>query len=214
MTFTRSCTLLLSLALFVAERGSGQDGGPTRFRLGVNTASTKRNTTLADDITRRPSAAVRGFEAAVSTSKEEVGISTRLLSGSYDDDDFTLREARIFVGGPWFQIEGGYGQRSVSGTDSLALFARAGLRSMVQVGGSGVSLGAAASKYFDGDFTNEEPSNKVEGWEGETNIFYTFARVPVYLQLGYRHEYFLSGVRAENMSGLILGTGLWFGGRP
>ena len=215
MTSIKGASVYLLLTVLVTERATGQEGGPARFRFGVNTASTKRNTTLSGAITRRPTTAVQGLEAVVSTSKEEGGISARLLSGSYDDADFTLREARAFIGGPWFQIEGGYGQRSLAGTDSLSAFARAGLRSGVQVGGSGISLGVAASKYFDGDFSNDKHSSaKVQGWEGETNIFYTFSRVPLYMQLGYRHEYFSSGDRAENMSGLVLGTGLWFGGRP
>lgn len=215
MTITKGVILLSTLVTLVAERGNGQAGGPARFRLGVNTASTKRNTSLADVITGQSSAAVQGFEAIISTSREEGGLSARLLSGSYDDSDFSLREARVFVGGTWLQAEGAYGQRSLSGTDSLVLFARGGLRSLVQIGGSGVSLSVAGSKYFDGNFSSEKPTgNEVEGWEGETNIFYTFARVPVYVQLGYRNEYFSRGNRAESMSGLILGTGLWFGGRP
>lgn len=201
------------LALLVPGIARGQ--APVEFRIGVHSDNTKRNTSLGDAVTGRGSASVQTFEALLFSGDGGAGIGGRVMRGTFVDD-FTLKEGIVVLGAAVFQVEGAYGQRSLSGTDSLVTFGRAGARSVIQIGGSGVSLGFAGSKYFPRtfDFANSKDSTgKPDGWEGETDIYYTAPKVPFYLQLGYRTEYFQYGKREENMHGVMLGAGIWFGGR-
>ena len=190
-----------------------QDPYPVDLRIGVQTASTKRNTSLSDAVTARMSATVTGFEATLSGDDGAVGIGGRLLRGSYENGDYSLKEVRGFIGGSWFQIQGAYGQRSLFGTDSMFTFAKPGARLVIPIGGSGVSLTMSGAKYFPADFGGKKTElTKTDGWEGETGLFYLFPVVPLYAQFGYRNEYFRQGTREENLSGLVLGIGLWVGG--
>lgn len=198
----------------------GQATFPVDFRIGAHTASTKRNISLSDAVTGHATATVRGFDAILASPDGGAGIGARLLQGTYEDGDFSLQEGMLLAGQRSFHVEAGYGRRSLFGTDSTVTFARAGARSTVQIGGSGVSLDVQGSAYFPGDFTKQKsptPGSKdlstLLGWEGETNIFYTVPRVPVYLQLGYKAQYFTFGQRAEYMNGVVIGTGIWLGGR-
>lgn len=206
--------MLWALLMLVPSGLRSQDSFPIDVRIGVHTASTKRNTSLANEITARSSGTVTGLEATVEAAGGGVGIAGRLLSGSYENGDLSSKEVRGFIGGEWFRIEGAYGQRSAFGTDSMFNVVKAGARLMIPVGGSGVLLALGGSKYFPGDFSEKRSDlTETDGWEGETALFYTLPMVPVYLQFGYRNEYFKQGTRAENLSGLIFGGGLWVGGR-
>jgi hypothetical protein len=187
---------------------------PVNFQVGVSTASAKRNVSLNDAVSDRIDASIKGIEGFISPRQGGVGIGGRILSGSYQGEDFTLREGRLFVGQNWFRVELGYGERSLHGTDSTALFTRAGARSIVVIGGTGASISFSGSKYLQGDFSHSKnATEKPDGWEGETGIYYTAPRIPVFAQIGYRTEYFKLGDRAEHVSGIVFGAGLWLGGR-
>lgn len=221
MTIRRQVVLFLFGAASSVSVLKGQTNYPVDFQIGAQSIDTKLNTSLSDAITGRASASIRGFDAILATPGHEAGIGARSLQGTFENEDFSLQEAMIFVGQRSFNVEGGYGRRSLFDTDSTVTFARAGVRSVVQIGGSGVSLGFRGSAYFPGDFKQQESTpgsgGKVSlyllGWEGDTNIFYTLPRIPIYFQLGYRTQYFTFGQRAETMNGFVLGTGLWMGGR-
>jgi hypothetical protein len=68
------------------------------------------------------------------------------------------------------------------------------------------------SAYFPGNLASDQP-DKLKGWEGETDILYVVPKVPIFVQLGYRTEYFSLDKRAEHLSGVLFGTGLWLGRR-
>lgn len=220
---TRTSQLILCACMVIVDASTlrGQTNYPVDFRVGVHTASTKRNASLADTIVGRSSASLIGFDVMISPPGGEVGIGARMMSGSYPQGNLSFKEALLFVGGNVFHVEAGYGQRSLFGTDSLITFARGGFRWLVQIGGSGVSLSVNGSGYSPGDFhpvetsgsSGSHTSSAFLGWEGETNIFYTLTKVPIFAQLGYRTEYFKYGKREESLNGLVLGTGLWLGGR-
>lgn len=201
--------------VLIAPQLQGQITYPVNFRAGVFAGGTKRNVSLDNSVTGRLDASLKGFEAMISPAREAVGIGGRVMDGSFGGQKFSLKEGRIFVGESWFHVEAAYGERSVYGTDSTAVFSKAGLRSIVQIGGSGFSLSASGSKYFQGDFSkkNAGSDDKPAGWEGETSLFYTAPKFPVFVQLGYRTEYFSFGKREEHQSGIIFGAGLWLGGR-
>ena len=194
---------------------AGQISYPVDFRAGVFTGGTKRNVAVDNSVTERLDASVKGFEVMLSGAQGTAGLGGRYMDGTFGTEKLTIREGRVFVGESWFRVEGAYGDRSIFGIDSTVTFIRAGARSIVRIGGSGISLSASGSKYFAGDFWKKKPveSSKTDGWEAETAIFYTTPRIPAFLQLGYRTEYFSFGNREEHVSGVLLGMGVWLGGR-
>ena len=203
-----------SLLTVFAANANAQIEYPVNFRIGVQTAGTKRDVSVDSVVGQRSSASVRGVEMFLAPAVGGVGIGGRLLDGNYAGEKYSLKEGRLFLGESWFRIEVAYGERSLQGSDSTYLFTKAGAGSVVQIGGVGVTLSIRGSKYLKGNFTkNNSVTPDPDGWEGETDIFYTAPRLPIFVQLGYRSEYFKVGVKAEHMSGVIFGTGLWLGGR-
>ncbi len=224
MTF-RYCVLFGTVAAsLISESAISQVPTSVEFRVGVHTASTKRNVSVSDGVVDRTSSSLKGIEADITALGGGPGIGGRILDGTFGGAKMSLKEGRVFVGADYFRIEGAFGQRSLYGTDSLFLFTRGGARSTIRIGGSGVAVMLSGSKYFKGDFQNKKSattttagstsiSTDPDGWEGETGLSYSTPKVPVFVQIGYRSEYFKLGTRAEHSSGLVLQTGLWLGGR-
>jgi hypothetical protein len=209
---------LVAACVFSGSIGStmrAQITYPVDFRVTATTASTKRNVSLDNAVTDRLNATVKGFEVFLGPRAGGGGIGGRILSGSFADKDFTLKEGQLFIGESWFRVEGAYGQRSMFGTDSTVLFSRVGARSIIQIGGTGVSISLAGSKYLVGDFSHSRTGTtpKPDGWEGETGLFYTAPTIPLFAQLGYRADYFKFHGRAEHMTGVVIGAGIWLSGR-
>jgi hypothetical protein len=203
-------------SLSAAPTARSQNTYPLDFHVGLFTAATKRNSSIDDIVTDRSSTSVKGIEAFLAPPNGAGGFAMRILDGTYGNGKLKLREGRIFLGENGLRVEGAYGQRSILGSvDTLVRFARAGLRSVTRIGGSGFSLNVSGSKYFSGDLSNKksDATDKLNGWEGETAIAYTAPRIPVFVQIGYRAEYFTFGNRAEYLNGVVLGTGVWLGGR-
>src|SRR5262249_28117941 len=109
-------------------------------------------------------------------------------------------------------------------------FVRAGFRSIVNVGASGVAIMLSPSYIIPVNIGSKDNSSSggsssatsdkptPYGWEGETAIYYTLPKIPIYVHAGYRLEYFAmkqgsTYPHQEEMSGLNLGVGLWLGGR-
>jgi hypothetical protein len=212
-----ACTLATAI---ISNWVAAQVPTSVEFKVGVETASTKRNVSLSDAIVDRASSSIRGLEAELTPLSGGPGIGGRILDGTFGDATMSFKEGKFFLGEDVFRVEGGYGQRSMFGTDSLILFSRVGARSTIRIGGSGVAVTMSGSKYFKGDFTSKKNETSTtttptdaDGWEGETGVSYSTMKVPVFVQVGYRSEYFKYGARAEHLSGLILQTGLWLGGR-
>ncbi|HEX6575950.1 MAG TPA: hypothetical protein VF042_13360, partial [Gemmatimonadaceae bacterium] len=205
----------LALAGISAAKANAQVEYPVDLRIGGITGSTRRDVSINDEVTDRLDASVKGIEAYIGAKGGGMGIGGRIMNGTYGTVDFTQREARLFVGENWFRLEGAYGERSLSGTDSTVLFIRAGARSIVQIGGTGVSISISGAKTFQGDFSHSrsETTRKPDGWEGESSVMYTAPKIPVYVQLGYRADYFKYRGRAEHMNGVVFGMGIWLGGR-
>jgi hypothetical protein len=122
----------------------------------------------------------------------------------------------LYLGAREFEIEGAYVQRRQVDRDSTDVFARAGIRSVNRIGGTGISVMLSGSGYIPipkSDTGSSKPGRALRGWEGETAIYYTWDRLPIYLHLGYRFEYFAVRNTSEDLSGLNLGIGAWLGGR-
>lgn len=203
------------LLLSTASALRSQTTYPLDFHIGIQTATTKRAGSVDDIVSARTSASVKGIEAFLAPPNGGGGFAGRVLEGSFPDGKLKLKEGMIFLGEDGIRVEAAYGQRSIFGKDSLASFTRVGLRSIIRIGGSGFSLNFSGSKYFTGDFTKNktDAAARAGGWEGETGLFFTAPKYPVFAQLGYRAQYFSFGTQAEHNGGFILGTGLWLGGR-
>lgn len=214
----RFIALSIVTAAITSVPASAQGGSALGLRIGIQSENTKRNSSLSDVVTPGTSASLQAIEGVLSPADGGAGIGGRLIQGTMDGRDFLLREGRLFVGPLYFHVEGAYGERSVSGTDSMATFARAGLKSIVQIGGSGVAVILSGSKYFEPRFTKKKTTDGIsepvpDGWEAETSLYYTAPRVPVFARVGYKTEYFSFGNREENLHSVIIGTGLWIGAR-
>jgi hypothetical protein len=202
------------MALAAPSPLAGQIVYPVNFQFEVQTAGGRRNSTVNDEAIDELKASIKGIEAYLSPRTSGVGIGGRWLSGNFGDEKFEIREGRLLLGENWFRIEAGYGERSILGTDSSALFTRLGFNSIVQVGGAGIALKVSGSMYLRGDFSGSKSERSdPSGWEGETGIYYNAPRIPVFVRLGYRTEYFKRDVRAEHLSEVVFGTGIWLGGR-
>jgi hypothetical protein len=188
---------------------------PVDFRLGVSTSGTRRNQSVNDVLGATVSSSLRSVEASLSPADGTGGIGGRIIDGTFAGEKFLLREARVFVGERAFNVIVGYGDRTISGTDSTTAFSRAGIRSIVRIGGSGVLLSVEGSKYFPGDFSrkDEDAPDRTDGWEGQTGLFYATPKIPAYLHFGYRTEYFSFGEHDEHLSGITFGIGVWLGAR-
>jgi hypothetical protein len=207
-------TLIGIAAFTVTPRLQSQIVYPVNFRFELQTAGGHRNASIDDIASGQLKTSIKGIEAYLSPRTSGVGIGGRWLSGDFGDDEFKIKEGRLLLGENWFRIEAGYGERSLIGTDSTARFTRVGIQSIVQIGGVGVSLKVSGSIYLRGDFSGSKPKpDDPSGWEGETGIYYNTPRVPLFAKLGYRTEYFERGPRAEHLSELVFGTGIWLGGR-
>jgi hypothetical protein len=151
-----------------------------------------------------------------------IGLYARYLTGSIGENSFrgpsgSLRmgEARLMIGAPIFSVEGGVALRSRSSTlaeprDELV---RAGARSSIWLGPSGLSLSFAASALGRGDKEGGSTKWGLVGWEAVTAVMYQAPRgLPLYATLGYRYERIRteSGappVQREEISAIIIGGG-------
>jgi hypothetical protein len=210
---TRVSAVSLVLLTLVTSSASAQVTYPVDFRIGVQSSSARLSQSLDDVLGTRESFSLRSFDISLAAAAGEAGIGGRLAEGKPGVGQFKHREARIFLGQHWFRVEAAYGDRSVYSGDSTALYSRAGIRSTVPIGGTGLSLGVAGSKYFRGNFTGDSAKVDPSGWEGETNIYYTVKQIPVFAQLGYRVEHFTYRESADYIRGIVFGGGLWLGGR-
>ena len=211
---------IAALGASLATPVAAQTTSPISLRIGVQSENTKQNSSLDDVVTGRVSAALQAIEGVISPAEGGAGIGGRVIQGTLEGGrDFFLREGRLFIGPQWFHAEAAYGERTLSGTDSMVTFSRAGVRSIVQIGGSGVAVIFSGSKYFGPKFVKAKVASGSiadpvpDGWEAETSIYYTAPRVPVFLRVGYKTEYFSYANRDDNTHSVIFGTGLWLGAR-
>src|SRR5215831_15238345 len=217
MTNTMRCSATIALSLGLAMRLHAQTTYPFDLRLGIVSSSVHRSLTV-DPSTSISSqgASLRGYEGSLSTAEGEFGIGGRQLEGTINGRSTLLREGKVFLGAREFEIEGAYVQRRRVDLDSNDVFLRAGIRSINRIGGSGISVMLSGSGYIPlpkKDTGSTTPVRSLRGWEGETAIYYTWDRLPIYLHLGYRFEYFAARNTSEDLSGLNLGIGAWLGGR-
>ena len=130
-----------------------------------------------------------------------------------------MLDLRVQAGPQWLSLEAGQTRRGLVGelASSQYTLTRLGLRSTFLLGGSGLR-GMIGAWTLNGS-TVPTGVREATGLEGETALLYHFAKLPVFVQVGYRAESYavtLTNGRGapEEMGVLTLGGGLSFGGRP
>ncbi|HEY5490112.1 MAG TPA: hypothetical protein VIK25_02865 [Gemmatimonadaceae bacterium] len=156
-----------------------------------------------------------GFEASLFGPTAGPGIGARTMSGSMAaGGTFKQNEAFVDIGGRSFALEGAYVRRSTRSTvtstalDSSSTFVSAGFHSTGRVGANGVILHLRGG-YF---IPLKKPADKadaLEGWEGETGISYAWNRIPLTAFVGYGYQRLRLFQRAEELSSVTLGFGIW-----
>ena len=154
-----------------------------------------------------------GVEASIMGASSGMGVFGRYLSGRLSGPKQRMvAEGGVMVGDKTFKIEIGYSERLYLPADSTLKFLRGGFNVTSFLGTSGVAVRLRGGYYA---ALNRFKSDKSapDGWQGETSIAYTWDRVPVFAQIGYRIET-LRGARVqEETSALTLGAGIWLWSR-
>ncbi len=161
------------------------------------------------------SASLKGFEVLLMPRNGGIGLTGRMIG---EADGLTYTEGGILIGSRRFSIDAAYVMRTGYNPvtflpfDSTYAFARGGFRSRGNLGNTGFTFGFRAGYYVG---IPGKPANDptLEGWDGETNLYWSWSKFPLTAMLGYRIERFnVWGVEQE-VSALTMGAGLAFGRR-
>jgi hypothetical protein len=144
-----------------------------------------------------------GLELGAPTFWAPLRVHGRLLRATAGSDDLHSMEAGLLLTNRFIGVEASYARRgSYSPSTGLAHgriaeFGRAGLRTQMGLGGTGLSLHLRANAYVP-TWRAESAEDDVEGWDGETGLTYAAPTLPVSATLGYRLERFrIFGVEQE-----------------
>ncbi len=207
----------LSRAQASATEGSGPSG--FTFRVGGFSGTAERNYAFNQNV-QAGTGSLKGVEVLLRSSF--IGISARSQSGTFTNTgggaqqpDVIGADGNLLLGPPAFTVSLGVAKRALSSTlaTKVYTFARAGVQLSYLIGGTGLRAQVGAWGYA----PPASDSTMKVGGEGEGSLIYTPARLPIYLQLGYRTEVFTSKTKTtttpEEVRGLRIGGGLQFGGK-
>lgn len=208
MNHTRSGLLMLavlSIALPTALRA--QRSWPVDLQITATNSSIRQRLVPAGGVVEGTSIGLRGYEASLIGPSSGFGLYGRYGTGGTGNGR-QLLEGRIMMGAPQFRLEFGYAERRHSVLDSTFQYFRGGFTTTTTLGTSGVAIrfraiGTAPIKREGLAFQQHL------GWEGETNVSYTWPRLPVFAQVGYRIESMRHPGGDEELSSLVLGLGVW-----
>lgn len=151
-----------------------------------------------------------------------LGLSAGAWGGSFSADSgaaagkIANADVSLIAGLPAFSLEAGYARRGFSGAVGTITwsFVRLGARLELPISSSGAYAGLSVAGYAAVKEQNGKGTGS--GAEGETSILYLPARLPVYFRIGYGIHRFTArsatGAVPDDVSGIILGIGLRFGG--
>lgn len=206
--------LVLMLVTVLAPRAGAQSTG---FQIGGVAFASTRSTVL-DGTSASASAMLPGVDLLLRLKL--VGITARLTGAefpagaSFGALELGLAEAGLLLGPRVLAVEGTYRKRVFRGTLGVQDYAYSGVgaRSMIPIGGTGVTAMARGSLYLDFPKNANAP---VSGGDAEASLRYSLPRIPLYVLLGYRIEQFTlaagPGERWERLTGWLVGAGLRLG---
>lgn len=186
---------------------------PVHFLLfGYTQSAEVRNTngvTTSDE-----SGSLSGVEFLLTPRNGGIGLHGRMLTS----DGPAITEGGIVIGSRRFSLDLAYMMRNGFNPvnslpyDSTYAFARGGFRSRANLGNTGFTLGVRGG-YYVGIPSDQDPGPELEGWEGETQLAWSWSRFPLTVLMGYRIERFMVWGREQEVSALSLGGGVAFGRR-
>lgn len=200
--------LLVAFSFAAPTAARSQRAYPFELQLMPITQSIRRHEFTAGTDPRSETGVLRGVEGSVIGSAG-LGLFGRYLTGDIGRSRKKMvTEGGVSVGDKSFKIEVGYSERLYLLVDSIVRYTRAGFSATTFLGTSGVAVGFRAGYYVSIDKLKGLPKTP-EGWQGETSLSYTWDRLPLFAQVGYRIERTRRTGADEEMSALTLGGGLW-----
>ena len=196
------------------KRPPGPGAKKWEIRLGGFMINGQRDAALNNNVTTS-TGSLKGVEVLMRAAG--VGVQLRSSESAFGaPPDVINADASLLLGPPVFSVFVGGGKRAVTSTlgTNVFTFARVGLQMTFNVGGTGLRAQFGAWGLAPGPDDKERMD---PGAEGEASILYSPARVPIFVQLGYRNEMFkaktTSSAMPEEVRGLRLGAGIQFGGK-
>lgn len=188
---------------------------PVHFLLFGYTQSAEVRTTTGV-ATQDESGSIGGVEFLLTPRNGGIGIHGRMLS----TDGPRIMEGGLLIGSRRFSLDLAYQMRDgyspagagITNFDSTYAFARGGFRSRANLGNTGFTVGFRAG-YYVAIPSDQDPGPELEGWEGETQLAWSWSRYPLTLLMGYRIERFLVWGIEQEVSAFSIGGGLAFGRR-
>ncbi len=205
-----AAVLTLAAGVSTARPVHAQRSYPVDLQVYPVTQSARRQAIApGEDAPVSSSSTIRGIEAFLLPSGGGLGIFGRHHTSSLGDTNAPLlQEAGILIGDGGFRLEAAYSARRHLPQDSVIPFIRGGFAATSVLGTSGVALRLRAGYFVPVDRLQGD-SQDTEGWEGETTLTYTWDRLPLSAQLGYRMERLRVVDFEEETSALTLGIGIW-----
>lgn len=191
------------------------------LRLAAFTLPSKRTKSTSTTAYDAASPSMTGAEFVI-RAIDTGGLRVRYESASASGNgaagiQFTNLDGRLAIGSRVFDVELGYLLRTETSAAAVKTqlgFPRAGFRSDLNLGSSGITVGFAASYLRQAQAAKD--GSLGQGLEGETTGIYVPPMVPFYLQLGFRRQALRftnqgAKVRSEEMSTVFLGVGFEIG---
>lgn len=204
-----TCWCLLALLHAAPFTLQAQRSWPVDLQLSATSSSIRHRALPSEGEIAGESVGWRGLEGALIGPTSAFGLYGRYTAGRVGSNNGRqMLEARLMMGAPEFRFEFGYAERHHSVVDSTFQYYRGGLTTTTTLGTSGITIRFRAIGTVPVKRAGL-PFQEHLGWEGETNVSYTWPRFPVFAQLGYRIESMRHPAGAEELSSLVLGVGLW-----
>jgi hypothetical protein len=210
------------LGLVLAAGPLSAQSSRFEFRLGGLVQASRSNTSIGPSssaVLSRVRGSLAGGEFLIRSSG--IGLGGRYLIGNLDSASgaaprqrLQVADARILMGPRVFTVEGGamYRRLEVPSTSYKRewYYARAGARSTVAIGASGLSTLLAGAYYP--YVIDKGGKSGGKGWEWEAGVSYSRRGIPAYVSIGYRYQTFQPATTTNEpqseLSGVFLSGGL------
>jgi hypothetical protein len=184
------------------------------IRMGGFTVSGERNSSFNNNY-KTTTGSVKGVEVLLRGSG--AGIQVRSSESAFGNPpDVVSADASVLLGVPAFTIFVGGAKRALTSSlgTQVYTFGRVGLQMTYTIGSTGLRGQFGGWGYIPGP--DDKDRMDISG-EGEASILYSPQRLPLFVQLGYRNEFFKAKTTTtaapEEIRGLRLGGGIQFGGK-
>jgi len=205
--------LVLVAVLFAPRAAFAQRTYPVELQIMPLTQSVRRHASTSLAAPQSTTGTLTGVEASLIGPSSGLGLFGRFLQGNLvGPKQRMVAEGGVAIGEQDFKIEFAYSERLYIPADSNVKFVRGGINVTEFLGSSGVAVRFRAGYYSALERFKKDKLGP-DGWQGETSVSYTWDRLPVFAQLGYRIERFRSKGVDEEMSSLVLGGGIWLWSR-